>query len=125
MTPAMCLALAVFFEARAESVEGMAAVAAVVENRVADPRWPDNTCDVVFQPKQFSWTHDGKSDNPEKYVTEKEAWKTARRVAQAELRGEGLSITSNHYHATYVRPSWSSALDYDGKIGNHVFYTWD
>ena len=68
MTPLMCLAAAVFFESRSEPLEGQRAVAEVVMTRVESPRWPDEICAVVFQHKQFSFTHDGKSDNYRKYT---------------------------------------------------------
>ena len=36
----VCLAENIYFEARAESIEGKAAVANVTRNRVSDKRWP-------------------------------------------------------------------------------------
>ena len=52
----MCLAENIYFEARAESVSGKAAVANVTKNRVQDTRWPDTYCAVVQQgPKRESW----------------------------------------------------------------------
>ena len=51
-----CMADNLFHEAKVDGMRGMEAVASVVMNRVRDPRWPDNVCDVVYQPSQFSWT---------------------------------------------------------------------
>jgi len=52
----MCLAENIYFEARAESVSGKAAVANVTKNRVLDSRWPSTYCEVVQQgPKRESW----------------------------------------------------------------------
>jgi len=45
----MCIAVAVYFEARGEPSAGQIAVAQVVRNRIEDPRYPDNACDVVKQ----------------------------------------------------------------------------
>ena len=45
----MCVALAIYFEARGEPDAGQIAVAHVVRNRIEDPRYPDNACDVVKQ----------------------------------------------------------------------------
>ena len=45
-----CLATAVYFEARGESVEGQLAVAKVVMNRAASGRYPTDWCGVVKQP---------------------------------------------------------------------------
>jgi spore germination cell wall hydrolase CwlJ-like protein len=85
----VCLAENIYFEARAESMEGKAAVANVTRNRVRDTRWKDTYCGVVqegpvreswktkqnpdladadrvYYPKkhrcQFSWYCDGKKD---------------------------------------------------------------
>ena len=58
----MCLALNVYHEARSEPLQGQAAVAHVVLNRVASGRWPDDVCSVVHQGYekgrfkcQFTW----------------------------------------------------------------------
>ena len=40
ITPAlMCVAMAVYFEARGEPTEGQVAVALVIRNRIEDPRY--------------------------------------------------------------------------------------
>ena len=54
-----CLATAVYFEARGESVEGQLAVARVVINRAASGRYPPDWCSVVKQPAQFSFVRHG------------------------------------------------------------------
>ena len=125
MTPLTCLAVAIFFEARAEPIEGMEAVANVIINRVEDSRYPDTVCDVVWEPKQFSWTHDGLTDDPEAHTghQDKLAWVTSQQVAEEALRGDLMGITSTHYHAEYVLPFWADTYSKDGKVGNHVFYT--
>ena len=52
----LCVAENIYFEARAESYSGKAAVANVTRNRVLDNRWPDTYCEVVQQgPKRESW----------------------------------------------------------------------
>lgn len=122
-----CLAVAVFFEARDQPLAGQYAVAEVVMNRVMDDRWPDKICDVVFQPRQFSFTHDGKSDRMEAYTTnnpiEWKAMKQARTVAEQVFNEGHVEMTSTHYHSLSVRPSWARHYKQDGRIGDHVFYT--
>ena len=56
-----CAAQNIYFESRGEPDIGQVAVALVVLNRVNDRRWPSTICDVVWQDKQFSWTHRSKS----------------------------------------------------------------
>jgi len=51
-----CLAENIYFEARAESYSGKAAVGNVTKNRVEDSRWPSTYCKVVTQgPVRESW----------------------------------------------------------------------
>jgi len=52
----MCLAENIYFEARAEGVEGKAAVANVTRNRVVSKDFPNTYCGVVYQgPVRESW----------------------------------------------------------------------
>lgn len=115
----MCLATAIFFEAGIEPVDGKVAVADVILNRVEDRRYPDDICAVVFEPNQFSFTHDGKPDVLGNGPLATESLKVAEEV----MEGRTLGLTSTHYHAAYVAPSWKKAFDFDGKVGLHYFYT--
>ena len=45
----LCVALAVYFEARNQPPQGQIAVAHVVLNRVADPHYPSDPCAVVME----------------------------------------------------------------------------
>ena len=126
MTPMICLAAAIFFEARDQSYEAQGAVANVVMNRVESPRWPDTICGVVYQDKAFSFTHDGMSDNPKRYnksVLDVKALVIAKQIANNTIKGERLGLTSTHYHTTSVSPYWSKVYHQDGRIGDHIFYT--
>jgi spore germination cell wall hydrolase CwlJ-like protein len=121
-----CLAVAIFFEARDQPLSGQFAVAEVVMNRVVDQRWPNTICDVVFQHRQFSFTHDGKSDRIDAYIDNIDDWKasvTAREIAYQVYTEGYTEMTSTHYHALSVSPSWADHYFYDGRIGDHVFYT--
>ena len=52
----VCLAENIYFEARAESIEGKAGVANVTRNRVNSTLFPNTYCDVVYQgPVRESW----------------------------------------------------------------------
>ncbi len=50
---------AVYSEARGEPYEGQVAVAAVILNRVRDPRFPNSITEVIFEPWAFTAVHDG------------------------------------------------------------------
>lgn len=123
MIAATCLALNVYFEARSEPVIAQFAVAQVTMNRVLSDKYPDNVCDVVWQRKQFSWTHDGKSDKPKNM----KAWNRAQWVAEVTLNDDDDStkiIPKDvvHYHADYVQPYWTTSCVRITKIGRHIFY---
>ena len=126
---AMCLALNMFYEARNEGIVAQMLVAEVTINRVEDSRFPNSICSVVWQNKQFSWTHDGKSDNPEKLnYPDRVVWAQVKELAQ-ELT-ENPSVLPNtgatHYHATYVDPYWNKdpKMERVAKHQSHIFYRW-
>ena len=123
----VCLAMAVYFEARDQPLEGQHAVAQVVMNRVADRRWPDNVCDVVFHGGeqrlhrcQFSFYCDGKPDRP----YNQEQWRHSLIVgalAYQDLLPNKVE-GATHYHATYVLPYWAGHMEVVVRIGEHIFY---
>lgn len=117
-----CMAMNVYHEARGESWEGQAAVVHVTLNRVADPRFPDSICDVVWQSGQFSWTQDGRSDYPH----DEGAWRLSQDIASIAydrwLVGEDFSEGATFYHAHWVSPSWARQFEETVEIGVHTFY---
>jgi len=122
----MCLATAIYFEARNQSLEGQLAVAQVVLERVYDPRFPDTVCEVVTAGGEtrnrcaFSFYCDGRSDTP----TDERAFLIARWVASGALSGFLTNITgyATHYHAYYVRPDWALSMRPTRIIGDHIYY---
>ena len=54
-TALVCMAHAIYFEARSESTVGQIAVAQVIMNRVSDHRFPDSVCNVVTDGLRYSW----------------------------------------------------------------------
>jgi spore germination cell wall hydrolase CwlJ-like protein len=122
-----CLANAIYFEARSESLRGQAAVAQVVLNRVRNPAYPNTICGVVYQNShwrnacQFSFACDGKKD----VVTEPSHYKIAKEIALAVTAGKIFLPevgSSTHYYAAYVRPGWARSMHKMVKIGLHIFY---
>lgn len=118
--PITCLALAIYFEARGEPLDGQAAIAGVVLERVASDRYPDEICDVVMQRKQFSAFNGGIPS-----VHNERAWNISVMVASQVLDdpdGNVSIIGATHYHNTSVAPYWTDSYTYIGQIGNHLFY---
>ncbi len=120
-----CLALALYWEARAEGRDGMIAVAAVILNRMRHPAFPDTMCEVIKEggeepPCQFSWWCDGKSDMP----TEPRAWRHASRVAQDFLHRPPPDPTGGalFFHHTALLPPWKRERVRTAIIGRHAYY---
>jgi spore germination cell wall hydrolase CwlJ-like protein len=118
-----CLASAVYFEARGEPLEGQLAVAEVVLNRVASPRYPDTICAVVEQPWQFSFVNaTGRIPAADR---SSDSWRKAVAIARIAQAGTADVVESDvlWYHADYVSPSWGRRLARQEKIGLHIFYS--
>lgn len=129
-----CLAANIFFEARGEGRRGMETVAAVTLNRVQSPKYPKDVCSVVFQKKQFSWTHQQSrkviwrvlNGSLEGFnAKDRAAYREAKIIAQKALKAElGIEIPTNvlWYHTKQVKPSWSKRLQKLGSVGQHILY---
>lgn len=121
-----CLAEALYFEARGESLEGIFAVAEVILNRVDSPRYPDSVCGVIHQGTgeryrcQFSYNCDGIAE----IITEKQAYARVGKVARMMLDGLPRSLTggATYYHTKEVSPRWSKVFDRTATIDAHHFY---
>jgi len=116
-----CLALNIYHEARGESRQGQLAVAAVTLNRVRDERFPSSVCAVVWQPRQFSWTHTLRNYFP----TDMKAWKKAMKIAESSLSKQVVAEYDNllYYHSKQVRPRWSRSKRFVARVGSHLFYS--
>ena len=124
-----CLALNVYYESRGEPIEGQYAVAEVTMNRVANLRYPNTICEAVYQEKwdylrkryvsAFSWTELDDNATPHG-----EAWERAVTVAELTYSGSRANALEGavHYHAEYIRPSWSRGKKPVARIGRHLFY---
>jgi hypothetical protein len=122
----MCLARAVYYEARGEAMDGQIAVAQVVLNRARSKQWPSTICGVVNQgiergeKCQFSFacfSHLIAPNGP--------LWEQAKSVAEEALAGRGWLrelVEATHYHTTGVAPIWRLNLTPINTIGAHVFY---
>jgi spore germination cell wall hydrolase CwlJ-like protein len=116
-----CLATAVYFEARGESLEGQLAVARVVMNRAASGKYPSTWCATIKQPAQFSFVRHGEFPTVD---TASNAWRKAEGIARLAAANVVPSVSTDvlWYHADYVAPSWGHRLSMAQKIGQHIFY---
>jgi len=129
----LCLAQAIYHEARGESREGQLAVANVIINRAMSKKYPSTICGVVFQNAdkgrykcQFTFACDGRSD----MGRERSAWNRSIKMAEDAFyefqRGERPGVVPNSvlfYHTTAVAPKWSHTFNRVAAIGSHVFYS--
>ncbi len=121
-----CLAEALYFEARGETVKGQFAVAEVILNRVKSTQFPDTICGVINQGTgkryqcQFTYTCDGR----EEVIREQGAFDRVSKVARLMLDGVNPKLTegATYYHTTGVTPRWSRTFTNTARIGVHLFY---
>jgi hypothetical protein len=114
-----CLAGAIYFEAKSESLNGQLAVGRVIVARSKSGRFPNSYCGVVFQPSQFSFVRGGGMPGIAKGSRQ---WKNAVAIAQIAHAGSWHSPVEGalYFHAAYVSPGWH--MKRMGRIENHVFY---
>jgi spore germination cell wall hydrolase CwlJ-like protein len=118
----LCLAKAVYFEARSESLEGQLAVAEVVLNRARSGVYPPSICGVVTQHAQFSFIRAGRFPAPN---TASDAWHKALAIAEIASKHLATEVAPNvlWYHADYVAPAWGRQRTRVAQIGAHIFYS--
>ena len=118
---ANCIAVAVYHEARGESLEGQLAVAKVIMNRAASGQYPTSWCGVVKQPWQFSFVRGGRFPSVDEGSA---AWHKALGITRLAVSNAVDSVPADclWYHADYVAPSWGQRLTRVEKIGAHIFY---
>lgn len=114
-----CLASAVFYEARSESLAGKLAVARVIINRTESGRFPRSVCGVVTQPGQFSFVHGG---HIPAISSSGSQWTSSVSIARIAMADEWKSPAEGalYFHAARVAPGWGRPVV--ARVDNHVFY---
>jgi len=125
-----CLADAIYWEARGESLKGQLGVGYVVLNRMANRKhWPSTACGVVYQKKslgnnryhcQFSWVceHGGKARRNESQYAN--AVKVARAVID-DLYPNPIG-ESTFFHSQLELSYKFAAYEPTVALGGHYFY---
>ena len=114
-----CLAGAIYFEAKSESLTGQLAVGRVIIARSKSGRFANSYCGVVFQPSQFSFVRGGAMPGINKAGQQ---WRNAAAIAQIAHAGSWRSPVEGalFFHAARVSPGWR--LTRVGQVENHIFY---
>jgi spore germination cell wall hydrolase CwlJ-like protein len=121
----VCMAKNIYYEARGESIKDQIYVANVTMNRVNDRRWGATICDVVYQPYQFSWTHENHKIPSTMNRIDKESWERAFEIAGLVMVGYINDYTNGatHYHRNDVSPKWADRLAFvETTSKKHIFY---
>lgn len=145
----VCMAMAIYHEAKNQPLAGQVAVGQVIMNRVADDRWPSDVCSVIKQGPvreswktrqnpdlfddersyypvrdrcQFSFYCDGKSDEMRDRQAKALAYAAAHGVLHKQVHD--LVEGATFYHASWMEkyPSWSRSQEYVVQIEDHIFY---
>ena len=131
-----CLAKNIFYEAGSEPLNGQAAVARVVMNRISHG-FGKNPCAVIYQAHtvdklvddemqkvklcQFSWVCEGKGEPNKNSARYKQAEQVAYDVLAHDAYKDVLPRTALFFHNLHVDPLWP--YKQVAKIGNHIFYS--
>lgn len=125
------LARTIYGEARGEPDAGKVAVAWVVLNRAADPRWPDTVAGVCLQRAQFSCWNDRDPnraaliaitlEDEDLRICMAAGWQAVGGITGDPTRG------ANHYLtaalAERTPPAWFDWAHVTARIGGHLFLT--
>lgn len=121
-----CMAEALYFEARGETLLGQFAVAEVIKNRVESSRFPDSVCGVINQGTgkkfacQFTYTCDGRPEHIKNTKVHEKLRKIAALVLDEEV--EDITKGATYYHTRAVNPRWARVFTRTRSIGAHHFY---
>jgi spore germination cell wall hydrolase CwlJ-like protein len=114
------VALTILAEARGEGPDGMAAVAACIQQRSLNRSMtPEEVC---LEKKQFScWN--GKRPADLEHLLKLPQAKTANWLSKNLHKLNRAKIGyADHYHADYVKPYWATGRTPTITIGKHLFY---
>jgi len=122
----LCMATAIYYESRSESLLGQVAVATIIMNRVNSPAYPETVCEVFHQGGtgiaecQFSAFCDGKHERP----TDTDAWTLALHIAISVVAEDARVVDledSLWYYGKHLNLVWSARMRRI-EIGNHAFF---
>ena len=114
-----CLAGAIYFESKGESLAGQLAVGRVIVARSKSGRFPASYCGVVYQRSQFSFVRGQSMPRIDKSGR---AWREAARIARIAHEGSWKSPVEGalYFHAARVSPGWR--LTRLARVDHHIFY---
>ena len=121
----LIVASTLYGEARSELSKGMAGVAWVIVNRVADKRWPDDAAQVCLQQEQFSCWNENNKNFRAMLLEDNDTFNLAYHIAgraYSRLLAPDPTGGANHYHDDSVKPYWTENKTPTATIGRLIFY---
>jgi len=114
-----CLAGAIYFEAKSESLAGQLAVGRVIVARTASGHFPSSYCGVVLQHSQFSFVRGGAMPSINR---SSRVWQQVVKIALIADRGAWKSPAEGALFFHAARIGAISGKVRVARIDNHVFY---
>lgn len=112
---------ALYYEAQNEPHECQRMVAHVIMARKYDWHYPNTIKEVIWQNKQFSYTHDGKPE----HMNDDAGRFVAAMLAHQVLSGLDLDKTEGslyYFNPDLADPNWQHDYTFVTQCGNHTFY---
>lgn len=132
-TAALCLSLAIYFEARSDTTKSRTAVAEVVMDRANNDQ--RNICKVVYKKNAFGWVESNNKNsnyylrkvNSHKGPKNKLAWEDSKKLANNVIKGKYKRVLprrANHFYNPKIdpRPKWATNNRYVATIESHKYY---
>lgn len=108
------MAHAVYGEARGEPFVGQVAVAAVILNRLRDPKFPHSVPGIIYQPGAFTCVQDGQ-------INLQPSQNAIKAVREAALGWDPSQGALYYFNPATATSSWIWSKPRITQIGSHIF----
>lgn len=126
MSQSVCLAQAMYYEARGEGLKGQVAVANVVINRATFPGYfPNSLCGVISERGQFQWYHNSRLRGKRNFHPriDDEFVLLAKKIIITHNQGRRFDNTHGSYYFNANGKRMSPNIVQRARVGRHTFYT--
>lgn len=126
LSQSVCLAQAMFYEARGEGLKGQVAVANVVINRATFPGYfPNSLCGVISERGQFQWYHNSRLRGKRNFHPriDDEFVLLAKKIIITHNQGRRFDNTHGSYYFNANGKRMSPNIVRRTQVGRHTFYT--
>lgn len=126
MSQSVCLAQAMYYEARGEGLKGQVAVANVVINRATFPGYfPNSLCGVISERGQFQWYHNARLRGKRNFHPriDDEFVLLAKKIIITHNQGRRFDNTHGSYYFNANGKRMSPNIVRRAQVGRHTFYT--